>query len=95
MVRVAALVAFFTTFSLAEVFDFDCLPLTLLLTHVPRMVASVEVTAVSTAFHTFDIMPGFLAPPTAPEGASLVFLAEGSCVPPSGGDRGASFVSNS
>ena len=32
MVRVAALVAFFTTFSLAEVFDFDFFPLTLLLT---------------------------------------------------------------
>lgn len=30
-VRVAALVAFFTTFSLADVFDFDSLPLTLLL----------------------------------------------------------------
>ena len=30
------------------------------------------------------------APSTAPEGASIVLLAEGSIVPPSGGERGAS-----
>ena len=60
MVRVAALVAFLATRPAAEVFDFVFLPDTLSLTHVPRIVASVEVTAVNTAFHTLLMIPGFL-----------------------------------
>lgn len=59
MVRVAALVAFFTTRPVLDVFDLVFLPVTLSLIYVPRMVANVEVIAVSTAFHTLLIMPGF------------------------------------
>ena len=57
--RVAALVAFFTTRPVAEVLDLVFLPVTLSLTYVPSMVAKVEVMAVSTAFHTLLMMPGF------------------------------------
>ena len=62
MERVAAEVAFFTTRPVAEVVDLVFLPVTLFDTHVPKMVANVEVTAVAIAFITFDIMPGFSLP---------------------------------
>ena len=63
MVRVAAEVAFFTTFSVAEVFDFVCLPDTLLLTKEPTTVAMVDVTAVMIAARTFEGRPFFCLPP--------------------------------
>ena len=59
MVRVAALVAFLTTRSLADFLLLVFLPDTLSLAHVPSRAAKVEVMAVRTAFHTLLIMPGF------------------------------------
>ena len=59
-VRVAAEVAFFTTFCVVEVRLVLFLPVTLLLTAVPRAVAAVAVTAVTTAFSTLAKMPFFL-----------------------------------
>ena len=61
MVLVAADVAFFTTRSFVEVRLLDFLPDTLLLTHEPKIAASVDVTAVITAFITFDSTPGFFS----------------------------------
>ena len=61
MVRVAAEVAFFTTFPVVEVFDFFFfLPVTLSETAVPTIVASVAVMAVMMAFSTLEKNPGFV-----------------------------------
>ena len=59
-VRVAAEVAFFTTRPVVEVLLFVFFPVTLSLTHVPKMAAKVPVMAVTMAFHTFDRNPGFV-----------------------------------
>ena len=59
-VRVAAEVAFFTTFWVVEVRLLVFLPVTLSLTAVPMAVAAVAVTAVTTAFSTFEKMLFFL-----------------------------------
>ena len=62
IVRVAALVAFFTTLSFVEVLERVFLPVTLLLTYVPSIAAKVEVSAVMTAFITLPSIPCFAFP---------------------------------
>ena len=59
IVRVAAVVAFFTTLSLADLRVFVSLPVTLLVMKAPTMAARVDVMAVTMALSTFFIMPGF------------------------------------
>ena len=66
MVRVAALVAFFTTRSLVDVRFLVVFPLTFSLTYVPNMAAKVEVTAVMTAAPAAAEASATAPPPLSP-----------------------------
>ena len=90
MVRVAALVAFLTTRSLADLRLLVSLPETLSLTQVPSMAARVDVIAVRMALKTLLMMPGFFFSSFS---AFSAFLGVSGASVSSGTSWDASFIS--